>query len=47
MELGGLGGQMASDAQVKPLLNLGGEMDQFYCHGGIPLSPAGPPTGAG
>jgi hypothetical protein len=34
---GGLRGEMASHADVEPLLDLGGQMKDFDSHGGSPL----------
>ena len=43
-QLGGLGRKMAGDLNIKPILNLGSQMKDFYSHNRIPLQFRGPPN---
>jgi len=43
-QLGSLGREMAGDLNIKPVLNLGGQMKDFDSHNGIPLQFRGPPN---
>ena len=43
VQLGSLGRKMAGDLNIKPVLNLGSQMKDFYRHNGIPLQFRGPP----
>jgi hypothetical protein len=43
-QLGSLGREMAGDLNIKPVLNLGSQMKDFYSHNRIPLQFRGPPN---